>query len=169
MHVTIFYSHSCRICVVQFLFSEVYNSFAHSINLVLLHYWLVSFQKRFASLCYTSLDQTSHHFALINSVYTNHRGGSVVASRLRRVTKFCLLTWDLPIILWVTFRPHSLLFFAGKCYAKQFSQIWRTCFLWFVVSRFRILDSGFWIPDFGFRFPIPDSGFLVLGLPLQWR
>ena len=34
------------------------------------------------------------------------------------------------------------------------------CNLWFPVSRFRILvsDSGFW-------FPIPDSGFLVLGLP----
>ena len=33
----LFYSLSCRICVAQFLFSEVYDSFVHSLILVLLH------------------------------------------------------------------------------------------------------------------------------------
>ena len=41
--------------------------------------------------------------------------------------------------------------------------------LWILDSGFRILDSGFrfWIPipDSGFRFRNPDSGFRVLGLP----
>ena len=37
-------------------------------------------------------------------------------------------------------------FLTDKSYAKLFSRTWRTCFLWFV-------DSGFRIPDSGFRFP----------------
>ena len=165
MHATIRYGLSCRICVVQFLFSEVKNSLAHSPNSVLLHYWLLSFQKRFALLCYKSLGQTSRRFASINSVYTNHQVVvtlNVVASRLGRITKFCLLSWDLPIILWVRFRAlvskkvkfgglfaWPLIFYRQKL-CKIVSQVWRTCFLWFVVS-------GFWIPVpdsvSGFRFP----------------
>ena len=162
MNVTIFYSLSCRICVVLFLFSEVYNSFAHSLNLVLLHNWLLSFQKWFSSLCYKSLGQTSHRFASINSVYTNHRGPSWWLCRLRCVTKFFLLSWDLPIILWVTFRTHSLLFLWAKAMQKNAKKqlCKRTCFLWFLVSGFR-----FPIPDSRIRFRIPVSGFWVLGLP----
>ena len=30
-----------------------------------------------------------------------------------------------------------------------------------------IVSCDLWFPDSGFRFPIPDSGFLVLGLPLN--
>ena len=37
--------------------------------------------------------------------------------------------------------------------------------LWIPDSAFWIPDSGFQILVSGFRFPIPDSGFLVLGLP----
>ena len=32
-------------------------------------------------------------------------------------------------------------------------------------TGYRIPDSGFRIPDSSFQFPVPDSGFLVLGLP----
>ena len=98
--------------------------------------------------------------------------------RLRRVTKFCLLSWDLPIILWVTFRAYSLLFLPAKAMQNNFRKFEELvfCDLWFPVSLFpdsgfRILvsDSRFWfpIPDSGFRFRIPVSGFLVLGLPLM--
>ena len=42
------------------------------------------------------------------------------------------------------------------------------CNLWFPDSGFRIPDSGFrfriLVSDSGFWFPIPDAGFLVLGL-----
>ena len=144
-----FYSLSCWICVVQFLFSKVYNSFAHSLNLVSLHYWLLSFQKRFSSLCYTSLGQTPHRFASINSVYTNYRGESVVANRLRRVTKFCLLSLDLPIILWVTFSANSLLFF-------YWQKLCETIFA-NLKNLFSVI-CGYRFPDSRFRFPIPDSG-----------
>ena len=86
-----------------------------------------------------------------------------MASRLGCITKLCLLSWDLPIILWVTFRTHSLLFFTGKSYAKSFSKFEELvfCDLWFP-------DSGFWIlvSDFGFRFGSLLSGFRVLGLPI---
>ena len=44
---------------------------------VLLHYLLLSFRNRFASLCYTSLGKTSHCFASVNSVYANHRSDFV--------------------------------------------------------------------------------------------
>ena len=39
--------------------------------------------------------------------------------------------------------------------------------LWIPDSGFQILVSGFRIPDSGFRFRIPVSGFRVLGLPGQ--
>ena len=76
--------------------------------------------------------------------------------------KFCLLSWDLPIILWVTFRAYSLLFLPAKAMQNNFHKFEELvfCNLWFPVSGFRfpVSDSEFW-------FPIPDSGFRLLGLP----
>ena len=175
MHATIRYGLSCRICVVQFLFSEVKNSLAHSPNSVLLHYWLLSFQKRFALLCYKSLGQTSRRFASINSVYTNHQVVvtlNVVASRLGRITKFCLLSWDLSIILWVRFRAlvskkvkfgglfaWPLIFYQQKLCKIIFASLKNLFSVWFPDSRFR----------FRFRIPVPHSAFRVLGLPGSQR
>ena len=154
-----FYSLSYRIWVVHFLFSEVYNSFAHCLNLVLPHYWvywLLSFQKRFASLCYTSLGQASHRFASINSVTP------IIVVNLpigARNEVLFIITWDLQIILWVTFRAYSLLFLPAKAIQNNFRKFEQLvfCDLWFPVSGFRIPDSGFQfrilVSDSGFRFP----------------
>ena len=88
--------------------------------------------------------------------------------RLRRLTKFCLLSWDLPIILWVTFRAHSLLFLPAKAMQMKISFA-NLKNLFSVICGFRFPDSGFrfriLVSDSGFRFPIPDSDFRVLGLP----
>ena len=159
MHATIFYSLSYRIWVVQFLFSEVYNSFAHCLNLVLLHYWLLSFQKRFASLCYTSLGQTSHRFASINLLTP------IIVVTLpieaRNEVLFIIVGFaDHPLSNF----PRSQPLITGKSYAnenkfRKFEEL-VFCDLWFPVSGFRIPVS-----DCGFWFPIPDSGFRVLGLP----
>ena len=147
-----FYSLSYRIWVVQFLFSEVCNSFAHCLNLVLV------------------FKSGSLHFVtdlLVKHLHINKfclHQSSWWLCRLRCVTKFCLLSQDLPIILWVTFCTHSLLFLPAKAMQNNFRKFEELvfCDLWFPVSRFwiRVSDSGFW-------FPIPDSGLQFLGLPIS--
>ena len=156
MHVTMFYSLSYQIWVVQFLFSEVYNSFAHCLNLVLLHYWLLSFQKRFASLCYTSLGQTSHRFASINLLTP------IIVVTLpieaRNEVLFIIVGFaDHPLSNF----PRSQPLITGKSYAKQFSQKNNLKHLFSVICGFRFPDSRFRcpIPGSGFRFRIPVSGF----------
>ena len=139
MNVTMFYSLSYRIWVIQFLFSEVYNSFAHCLNLVLIHYWLLSFQKQFAHFVTHHLVKhliASHQYILLHQ-------SSRWLCRLRRVMKFCLLLWDLRIILC----SHSLLFLPAKVMQNNFRKFEELVF------------CNLWIPDSGFRFPIPDSGF----------
>ena len=139
MHVTMSYSLSYRIWVVQFPFSEVYDSFAHCLNLVLIHYWLLSFQKRFGSLCYTSLVQTCRRFASINSLYTNHRNEVLFI-----IVGFA----DHP----VSNVPHSQpLIFIGKSYAKECKKTAMQKNLFSVICGFRFPDCRFQIPGSGFR------------------
>ena len=161
MHVTMFYSLSYRIWVVQFLFSAAHN-FVHCLNLVLIHYWLLSLRFTLLHIACSNMSSLRiNKFCLHQSSWWLYR--------LRRVTNFCLLSWDLPIILWVTFRAYSLLFLPAKAMQNNFRKFEELAFynLWFPDSGFRILDSGFRIPDSGFRFRIlvSDSGFRVLGLP----
>ena len=156
MHVTMFYSLSYRIWVVQFLFSEVYNSFAHCLNLVLLHYGLLSFPKRRKAVRFTLLHTAwSNISSLRINKFCLHQS-SWWLCRLRRLTKFCLLSWDLPIILWVTFRAHSLLFLPAKAMQMKISFA-NLKNLFTVICGFRIPDSGFrfriLVSDSGFRFP----------------
>ena len=151
MYVTIFYSLSYRIWVVQFLFSEVYNSFAHCLNLVLLHYGLLSFPKRRKAVRFTLLHTAwSNISSLRINKFCLHQS-SWWLCRLRRVTKFCLLWWDLPIILWVTFRAHSLLFFTGKIAFANLKNLFS------LICGFRFQDSGvrfrILVSDSGLRFP----------------
>ena len=74
---------------------------------------------------------------------------------------------DHPVSNFPRSRP---LIFTGKSYAKQFSQSWRTCFLWSVVCGFRIPDFGFRISDSGFRFPVSGFRFRILVSDSQsWR
>ena len=159
MHVSIFYSLSYRIWVVQFLFSEVYNSFCTLSKF--------SFNPLLTSQFSKALRFTLLHIAWwnISSLHINKfclHQSSWWPCRLRRVTKFCLLSWDLLIILWVTFRAHSLLFLPAKAVQNNFRKFEEHvfCDLWFAVSGFCIpvFDSGLW-------FLIPDSGFQILGLP----
>ena len=132
--------------LTQFLFSAAHN-FVHCLNLVLIHYWLLSLRFTLLHIACSNMSSLRiNKFCLHQSSWWLYR--------LRRVTNFCLLSWDLPIILWVTFRAYSLLFLPAKAMQNNFRKFEELVFynLWF-------LDSGFRIPDSGFRFPIPDSGF----------